>query len=765
MVVAKKKKVNRPGKRSVLLILIYRKGKNMPILYHEKTREFHLYNENISYIIQIMSNGQIANLYYGSRINDKEDFSYLIRTKYCSEAAYTSEDEESKLSLQYIQQDYPSYGTSDFRYPAFCIKQQNGSSITNFTYLTHKIFMGKRKLEGLPATYVEKDEEAATLEIKLVDELIPMEMVLSYTIYKDLPVITRNVKFLNRSEVPVCLEKAMSACIDLPDDNFKMLHMVGAWGREHYIKEKELDQGIQGIYSMRGSSSAEHNPFIALRRFNTNEFSGEVYGFSLVYSGNHLEQVEVDHNNMTRVLLGIHPDTFQWELAAGELFQTPEAVIVYSDKGLNGMSQTFHQLYRTRLVRGYWRDKARPVLVNNWEATGTNFTEEKILRLARKAKDLGIEMLVLDDGWFGDRDGEKAGLGDWYVKNTKKLPDGIEGLADKVEQIGLKFGLWFEPEMVNKDSDLYREHPDWIIHTPGRFQSPSRYQHVLDFSRKEVVDYIYQQMDAVLSKAKISYVKWDMNRYITECYSVALAPEHQGKVFHQYVLGVYDLYERLVSRYPQILFESCSSGGARFDPGLLYYAPQTWTSDNSDAIDRIKIQYGTSYVYPLSSMGAHVSKVPNLQNGRTTPLLTRGNAAFFGVFGYELDLAEMSEDESTLVKEQISFYKKYEELLHKGTFYRLYEPYSADTASWMVISDDKKEAIVGYYRMELSVNGGWKYLKLAGLDQNKRYSVDHGRQISYGDELMKIGIMINEFEWGMENQEYGSKIIHLQYVE
>ena len=622
----------------------------MPIVYHEKAREFHLYNNQISYIMQIMKNDQISNLYYGSRIRDKGNFSYLVKTKYCSEAAYTSEKEEQKLSLQYIQQEYPSYGTSDFRYPAFCIKQNNGSRITNFTYKSHEIFPGKKQLSGLPATYVENEDEATTLEIKLVDALINTELVLSYTIFEGLPVITRNVRFINLGVATICLERVMSACVDLPDDDFTMIHLVGAWGREHYVKERELDEGIQGIYSMRGSSSAEHNPFIALRRNNTTQFSGEVYGFSLVYSGNHLEQVEVDHNNMTRVIIGIHPDTFQWELAVGEMFQTPEVVMVYSDKGLNGMSQTFHQLFRTRLVRGYWRDKARPVLVNNWEATQTDFTEEKILHLAVKAKELGIEMLVLDDGWFGDRDGEESGLGDWYVKNNKKLPDGIEGLADKIESIGLKFGLWFEPEMVNKDSDLYRQHQDWIIHTPGRFQSPSRFQYVLDFSRKEVIDYIYDLMDKCLSKAKISYVKWDMNRYITECYSVAQLPEHQGKIFHQYVLGVYELYERLISKYPTILFESCSSGGARFDPGMLYYAPQTWASDNSDAIDRIKIQYGTSYVYPLSSIGAHVSHVPNLQNGRTTPLSTRGNVAFFGVLGYEMDLGDLSDDDSKQVK-------------------------------------------------------------------------------------------------------------------
>ena len=736
----------------------------MPILYHERTRTYHLYNDKISYLMQVMKNDQIANIYYGSKLNDREEFGYLIKTKYCSEAAYTSDEEDKKLSLQYIRQEYPSYGTSDFRYPAFCVKQKDGSSITDFTYRSHEIYSGKKKLLGLPAPYVEDSCEATTLEISLIDRWIDTELILSYTIYENSPIITRNARFINHGASTVYLERVMSACLDLPDDEYDMVHLVGAWGREHYVKERRIGQGIQGIYSMRGSSSAEHNPFLVLKRPNTTELQGEVYAFCLVYSGNHLEQIEVDHNNTTRVLLGIHPDTFCWNLEPGEIFQSPEAVMVYSEQGLGGMSQAFHKLFRTRLVRGHWRDRPRPVLINNWESTQFSFTEEKILALAGKAKELGIDMLVLDDGWFGDRDGEKAGLGDWYVKNHKKLPSGIGGLADKIEALGLRFGLWFEPEMVNKDSDLYREHPDYILHTPGRFQSPSRFQHVLDFSRKEVVDYIFHYMDAILAEAKISYVKWDMNRYLTECYSVALPPDKQGEVFHRYVLGVYALYERLRERHPQILFESCSSGGARFDPGMLYYAPQTWTSDNSDAIDRVKIQYGTSYLYPLSSMGAHVSRVPNWQNGRTTPLSTRGNVACFGVLGYEMDLNELTDEEVMQTKEQIQFYKKQESLIHQGIYYRLISPFQNDTAAWMVVAEDGSEALIGYYRLKPSVNGGWRFLKLAGLAPDRLYRTNLGTQEYFGDELMKIGIMIDEYEWGMEQTEYGSKIIYISEV-
>ena len=487
----------------------------MTIIFHEESKEFHLYNNQVSYIIKILNNNQLGNLYYRKRIHDKPSFSHLLQGELKSLAAYVFEDDYF-LSLQYTRQEYPSYGTTDFRYPAFEIKQENGSCITNFEYKTHEIFQGKRNLEGLPATYVELDTEAETLEITLYDSYIHTELLLSYTIFKEEPIITRNVKFIHKGKNNIILNRAMSASLDLPDANFDMIHLSGAWCRERHVKTRRIEQGIQGIYSMRGASSSEHNPFIVLKRPNADEFHGEVYGFSLIYSGNHLEQIEVDTHDMTRVTIGIHPDTFEWLLSEGETFQTPEVVMVYSDSGINKMSQVYHKLYRTRLARGLWRDAVRPILINNWEATGMEFTEEKVLRIAKAGKDLGIELFVLDDGWFGDRDNDKIGLGDWYVTNFDKLPEGIEGLAKKVDEMGMKFGLWFEPEMVNKNSDLYRAHKDWILSTPGRSSSPSRNQYVLDFSREEVVHYIYGLMENVLSKAKISYVKWDMNRYSSD---------------------------------------------------------------------------------------------------------------------------------------------------------------------------------------------------------------------------------------------------------
>ena len=525
------------------------------------------------------------------------------------------------------------------------------------------------------------------------------------------------------------------------------MQLSGAWSRERYVKNRILEQGITAIDSMRGNSSHEHNPFMVLKRPNAGETSGEVIGFSLIYSGNFRMQAEVDTHDVTRITVGINPDRFDWKLEPGEEFQTPEAVMVYSDQGLNKMSQTFHRLYAKRLARGYWRDRPRPILNNNWEATYFNFTEDRLVQIASKAKECGVELFVLDDGWFGQRNDDHAGLGDW-VANPERLPNGIKGLSERIEAMGIKFGLWFEPEMTNKDSDLYRAHPDWILHTPGRNASHGRYQYVLDFSRKEVVEYIYEMMAKILSEAKVSYIKWDMNRSITECYSVALPADRQGEVFHRYILGVYDLYERLTSEFPEVLFESCSSGGGRFDPGMLYYAPQGWTSDDSDAIERLKIQYGTSLCYPISSMGSHVSVIPNHQVFRKTPLHTRANVAYFGTFGYELDLNSLKEEEIAEVKEQIVFMKKYRKLFQFGDFYRLKSPFEGNETIWMVVSEDKKTAIVGYYRTLNGVNQAYSRIKLQGLDPDMLYENILNKTENYGDELMNFGLITTDVTAG-----------------
>lgn len=754
----------------------------MGIFVHEKTGEFHLYNNEISYIMKVLRNGQLGQLYFGKRIAQKDNYDYMIENSYRPTSAYVFEGEYS-FSLEHLKQEYPSYGTSDFRMPAVEILQKNGSRITNFTYVSSKVYAGKPKLASLPATYTEKDEEADTLEILLRDELLNVELTLYYTIFNEENAIARSARFENKGGEEMQLTTAMSLSLDLPDADYAWMQFSGYWGRERHLKERTLQPGITSINSTRGDSGHVHNPFVVLKRPSADEFQGEALGFSLVYSGNFLAQAEVDSFGVTRMMMGINPFGFSWCLKGGESFQTPEAVVVYSDKGLNGMSQTFHRLYRYRLARGEWREKERPILINNWEATYFNFNEEKLVEIARTAKEDGVELFVLDDGWFSTRCTETSGLGDWWA-NTDRLPNGIKGLAQRIEDLGMKFGLWFELEMVNKDSELYRAHPDWIIKTPGRSTSHGRKQYVLDFSRKEVVDYIYGLVEKILSESKVSYIKWDMNRYITECFSAAYEAGQQGEIFHRYILGVYDLYERLISKFPQILFESCASGGGRFDPGMLYYAPQAWASDDSDAVERLKIQYGSSYAYPVSSMGAHVSVAPNHQLYRITPMETRGNVAYFGAFGYELDLTKLSEEDHAIVRRQIAFMKKYRSLIHNGTFYRLKSPFEGNITAWMVVSPDKKQAVVAYFKVLSETTSPFRRLKLQGLQENTRYhevdlaaegmdtSMQKGVQPGYfyGNELMNVGLVTSDYSVGEVSKEkhcadFWSRIIVLEAEE
>ncbi len=714
----------------------------MSILFHEETQTFHLFNEKISYIMMVLPNKQLGQLYFGKRIHDREDFSYLLEMLHRPMSSYVSE-QYPLLSLEHIKQEYGVFGTTDYRQPAVEVLQENGSRYSEFCYESHEIIQGKPKLFGLPATYTEDNKEAETLILTLKDNVTNIHLQLFYTLFAKGGILARSAKFINNGSENVHLTTAMSLCMDLPDYNYELLHFSGAWARERHLKTRKLEQGIQSISSLRGNSSHEHNPFIILKRPESDEFQGEVLGFSLIYSGNFLAQVEVDTHNTSRLLMGIHPTGFDWKLEPNEEFQTPEAVLVYSDEGLNGMSQTFHKLYQKRLARGYWRDKARPILNNNWEATYFDFTEDRLVEIAKKAKESGVELFVLDDGWFGQRSNDHAGLGDW-IANPERLPNGIAGLAQKIEDLGMKFGLWFEPEMVNEDSDLYRKHPDWILSAPDRHASLGRHQYVLDFSRKEVVDCIYEMMAKILTEAKVSYIKWDMNRSITECYSSSLPSDRQGEVFHRYILGVYDLYERLTNKFPYVLFESCASGGGRFDPGLLYYAPQGWASDNSDAVERLKIQYGTSYCYPISSIGSHVSVVPNHQVNRNTPLHTRANVAYFGTFGYELDLNKLSAEEQKTVKEQITFMKTYRELIQFGTFYRLSSPFTNNITAWMVVSEDRREAIVGWYRILNGTNLSYSRIPLKGLNPELCYELHNTNHSHYGDELMNLGLITTD---------------------
>jgi len=716
-------------------------GKEMAIVFDPVNNTFHLQANDTSYVMQLFRSGYLAHLYWGKKIRHYGNSNKL---RFLDRGFSPNPDPADRtFSLDTLPQEYPAYGNTDFRTPAYQVQLENGSTISDLRYKTHRIYKGKPKLDGLPATYVESTNEAETLEIVLEDSVIGLRATLRYTVYEKWNVITRSVRLENYGSEHIKLLRALSMNVDFSDDQFDFLHLFGAHCRERYIERKPLFVGTQSIESRRGASSHQQNPFIALLRKNADEDYGEVYAFHLVYSGNFLAQVEVDQFHTARVSLGINPFDFTWLLEPGESFQTREVVMVYSDEGLNGMSQTFHELYRTRLARGVFRDRERPILINNWEATYFDFDEEKILTIAKTASELGIELFVLDDGWFGKRDDDKRSLGDWFV-DKRKLPNGLEGLAKRVNETGMQFGLWVEPEMVSVDSELYRKHPDWCLHVPNRPRSEGRNQLVLDYSRKEVCDYMIQVLSDVLASAPISYVKWDMNRHMTEIGSATLPPERQRETAHRYMLGLYRVMDEITSRFPHILFESCSGGGGRFDPGMLYYMPQTWTSDNTDAVSRLKIQYGTSLVYPISSIGAHVSAVPNHQVHRITSLEMRGHVAMSGNFGYELDVTKLSEEEKETIKEQVAFYKEIRHLVQFGTFYRMLSPFEGNEAAWMVVSKDQSEAFVAYFRVLAEANAPLSFIRLKGLNPKKRYEIIGTGEVYGGDELMYVGLNVPE---------------------
>ncbi|MBB5325724.1 alpha-galactosidase [Anoxybacillus tepidamans] len=699
----------------------------MPIYYEKDFNLFHLQSKDTSYIFQII-NGYPAHAYWGKKLRHDQSLQTLL-------------EQQKQDFLDRLPQEYPQYGSGDFRSPAYQVHLEDGSRVTELVYEEHRIIKGKPKLEGLPATYVESDDEAQTLELVLSDKYSGLNVIMSYTVFEEHCAIARSVRFVNQGEKPLRLWRALSASIDFQDSNFDILYLSGAWSREGQVERKPLGPGLTTIESRRGVSSHQLNPFIALLRPNADEDHGDVYGFSFVYSGNFIAQAEVDQFFNTRVQIGINPFDFAWLLNPGESFQTPETIMVYSNNGIGEMSRTFHRLYRTRLCRGIYRDQERPILVNNWEATYFNFNEEKLLEIAKVGAELGIELFVLDDGWFGKRNDDTTSLGDWY-EDRAKLPHGLEHLANRINDLGLKFGLWVEPEMISPESELYRKHPDWCLHVKGRRRTLFRNQLILDFSRKEVRDYIYDVLSSLFSRVPISYIKWDMNRYMTEIGSADFPPERQTEIAHRYVLGLYELLERLTLNFPHILFESCSSGGGRFDPGMLYYMPQTWTSDNTDAVARQKIQYGMSIVYPVSTIGAHVSAVPNHQVGRNTPLKTRGNMAMSGNFGYELDLTKFTEEEKEFVKEQVAMYKNIRSLVQKGDMYRLKSPFEGNETAWMFVSKDQTEAIVFYFRILAEAHPPYYKLTLKGLNPELNYQIEGTEDVYGGDRLMYAGLPI-----------------------
>lgn len=693
-----------------------------------KNKVFHLQTENTSYIIRVLESGQIENLYYGKKIREMDDYSPLYEKVSCETPNSIMYDRKlyPNLTLDNMCLEYSSIGKGDLRESLVELSLEDGSTTVDFKVTGFKEYEGREKIKGLPSAH-SYNEDVKTLEISLYDEIIDVTMTLYYHVFYNANVITRHVKLKNGTISSLKVNRLMSMQLDIPKCNHTLVTFDGAWAREMERHDKKLCHGIFVNDSKCGTSSNRHNPFVIIRDNECTEEAGECYGVNLVYSGNHAEIIEVNQYDKIRILNGINPYLFQFNLGMDEELETPEAVLSYSKEGLNGLSHNMHKFVNENIVPENFRYKERPVLINNWEATYFNFNESKLMGLANKAADLGIELFVLDDGWFGNRNDDKSSLGDWFV-NTKKLKGGLEGICKKVNALGMDFGLWFEPEMISEDSELYRKHPDWAVTSPGRTPSTGRNQLILDLTRQEVRDYLVDSISKILDSADIKYIKWDMNRNFSDMYSRNLGANGQGEFFHRYVLGLYDIYERLTSAYPNILFEGCSSGGNRFDLGILCYMPQIWTSDDTDANERVTIQTGASYGYPQSTMGAHVSVCPNHQSLRVTGIDTRFNVASFGVLGYELNLSEISSFDRNAIKEQVKFYKENRSVLQFGDFYRIKNIYDTNNPSWMAVSKDKTEAVLGFYQRLQKPNPSGDIIRTIGLSDDLRYNVKARRE-------------------------------------
>ncbi len=710
----------------------------MSIQVNASNRLFHLQTKHTSYVFHVIEDGSLGQLYYGPKIPFKDDYANL-NTREEHDCTNTRTDEDVEFQAELLKQEYAGLGKGDYRYPAFQITYPNGSRTSEFQYRDYELKDGKARLTGLPSTFADDSNDSQTLTVKLADG--DLELQLHYTIFADEDVIVRSTTFVNHGKT-VFLNRALSAQLDLPDANYDFIQFAGSWSRERHLHRSHLRPGTQSISSLRTASSHQENPFFMLARPHTDNNQGAVFGFNFVYSGNFLDSVEVDQFDTTRVLIGINPDEFGWKLNSGDSFQTPEVIFSYTDNGFNALSQQLGAFYAQHLINPHFAHQERPILINNWEATFMDFTEDKLMPIVERAKELGIEMFVLDDGWFGHRDDDRSSLGDWFV-DEKKFNHGIAGFAKRVHDLDMKFGLWFEPEMISIDSKLYQTHPEWMIKTPGRGQTPGRHQFVLDMSRQEVVDYLFGLMSHIIQDAKLDYIKWDMNRNITEMYGADLPADQQLEFSHRYILGVYDLYDRLTKAFPDVLFESCASGGGRFDLGMMYYAPQAWCSDDTDAVERIKIQDGTSYGYTPSMWGAHVSAVPNDQVGRLTSIDMRAKVAYFGAFGYELDVTELSDEEQATIKQQVAFYKQYRKLFQFGTFYRLETPDTSDNVyGWETVSHDKQTAIGMRYQILNGANPAYIRYYFKGLDPERCYTVNDGSEVFSGAELMNAGYFV-----------------------
>jgi len=729
------------------------------VVLDQENRIFTLHTLNTTYQMKADQYNVLLHTYYGPRI-DGCDLSVLIR---CGDRSFTPNPSEAgtnrNYSLDVMPQEYSTCGVGDFRLPAIELELANGSHTADLRYEGFRLEKGKYNLEGLPGFYSAKDE-AETLVIILKDNAAQVMLELYYSVFEDYDLITRTVRVVNQGTEEVRLCRCASLCLDYLRADMDLLTF-----NAHNLMERCLDRGplrfgIQSVGSMRGISSHQHNPFVILCDHDTDEETGICYGAMLLYSGNFEAAVECGQYENSRLVMGIHPYHFCWALEPGQSFTAPEAAMVCSPNGFGQMSRQYHRAIRKHLLRDPYDGRRKPVLVNNWEATYFDFNADRLVDIAREAADLGIELFIMDDGWFGSRNNDNSSLGDWQV-NLEKLPGGLEALVSRIKNMGMKFGIWMEPEMVNEDSRLYSAHPDWVLHVPGRAPSRGRGQLVLDFSRKDVRDYIYEQMKEVLSSAHISYLKWDMNRSLTDVWSAALSVRHQGEVYHRYVLGVYDLLERLHCDYPHVLIEGCCGGGGRFDGGMLYYTPQIWCSDDTDAVDRLRIQYGTSFCYPVCTMGAHVSSVPNEQNGRVTPLKTRGITAMSGAFGYEMDLGKCTAEEKLEIRRQVESYKNHYDLFHDGDYYRLSSPFQDNAyTAWEQVSADRREALVSVVYDRTGAVPLFDTLRLKGLNPVVQYQINATGSPYSGEALMKAGYPLPQMQG-----DYSAFQIYLRAVE
>lgn len=718
---------------------------------------FSLHTKHSTYQMKV-DRDFLIHTYYGPYVGDS-DMSYLAR---CIDRGFSGNPDgitDKGYSLDTQLLEYPSYGTGDFRNDCLRVAYADGSQVTDLKYVSHEIKEGKYGLEGLPAMY-QGEENVQTLEVVLQDVYKKLEVILYYGVFENLDVITRACKIVNKGEDKVNLLRAYSMCLDFNNKDMDFVHFYGRHAMERIMERTPLHHGIQSVGSRRGFSSHQHNPFVVLCAHDAGEDHGNCYGASFVYSGNFAAEAEVTQADCTRMTMGIHDAQFQFELQPQESFTAPEVMLSFSSEGLGTLSRNYHKAIRYHICRGKYKTARRPILINNWEATYFDFNTEKLLDIAREAKKLGIEMLVMDDGWFGKREDDVSGLGDWFV-NEKKLGGKLKDLVDGVNEIGLKFGIWFEPEMISEDSDLYRAHPDWALKIPGRAPTRGRQQLVLDFSREDVRTYIFDRMCEILESSDIEYVKWDANRHLTDVWSALLPAERQGEVFHRFILGLYDFLEKITQRFPNVLFEGCSGGGGRFDAGMMYYHPQIWCSDDTDAVERLEIQYGTSFAYPVSTMGAHVSVCPNHQTGRSVSMKTRGVVAMSGTFGYELDITKLSEEDKQTVKEQIEAFKKYYDLVQNGDYYRLTDDgRKSPFVAWEFVSADKKEALLNVVVLRTKANPILNTVYARGLEADMMYQVEGSQEKFSGAALMNGGYPIP-----VMGDDYQAVQIHLLVCE